>query len=417
MTERGTDTDNHDQIGITHGLQDTMGPRKRTRIAAGSGQKGRREIGGDDDKASGAAFEVPELPPDFDGNPMDGGQYLAMVRQEARRHAPVYRLASDHKWMQQSLAASTKPESLPELPARGALALELPVPQGDKWHTDYTAKFRDLRKRMSSPLTPTPRAKRKVLAAQADMPEDPSNEGLWFAWLHGFLRRDQNSEQRSITGVRRPSMTQLSALEHQDKLFLLESITDWLDNPAAQDSLLRIKCGPDAVAPFVWVTSRGEGIDGRTPSDHEATLPRAIPTHLSLWLFALLASLSPHLDSDETSMLRQLVRAVSQAIKISRERAWSLLEEDAGFGVEPEGNDDEIALLPSKRNQAQSLPMSTESANSLLSDAAPKSAWREHVLAQTRAAEASSWMVIAAVIDVWKQTDLWDEIRSTLNDV
>lgn len=51
---------------------------KRKRIAARSG--GDDNVGAQTHSLGGTAFEVPLLPNDFDGIPIDGGQYLALVQ-------------------------------------------------------------------------------------------------------------------------------------------------------------------------------------------------------------------------------------------------------------------------------------------------------------------------------------------------
>lgn len=366
-------------------------PRKRARISGASS----RPLKNSNEEGGGAAFEVPTLPSDFDGVPLDGGQYLALVRQEARRHAPVYRLASDHPYMKQTPAPVLKRET-PEV-SLGVLAQEMPVPLDGPWHKVYTAKFRDLRHRISS-SRPPPGTKRRVARAQEELPEDSNNEGLWFAWLHGFRMREKDSQMVAGAQARRPSMVQLAALDHADKLFILEAITDWIDHPAAQDRILRAQVGSEAVLPLL--------LNNSVEDTEEADEPvrRAIPSHLAVWTFALLASLSPHLDGDETSMLRQLVRALAKAIKSSRQRTLRVLEEHEG--LDQEGNEDEVALLGSKAGIDVGLT-SPRIANSA----------RETILAQARSAEGCAWMIIASVIDVWRQTDLWDEIKSTLRNL
>lgn len=273
------------------------------------------------------------------------------------------------------------------------------VPDSSSWLKTYTRKFQDLRYRIATTAAP-PGLRSKIRKALADVPGD-LNEGLWFAWIHGYRMRSQPTTPQD-TQIRSPSLVQLSALDHVDKLALVEWITGWIDHPMAQDETVRSRRGSETL---VNVLSAGGDGDEEVNTILDTNLQRAIPSHLALWLFCLLACLSPHLDSDETSTLRELVRTLVQAIRTSRERVIRVLDSIQELD---DAQDDEVLLL----GRRGTLSDSQEDRKDLRKIRA-----RDNALSHARSVEASSWMVIAAVIEVWRQTDLWEEIRGTLADV
>ncbi|KDN43770.1 hypothetical protein K437DRAFT_146099 [Tilletiaria anomala UBC 951] len=349
--------------------------QRRDRAAASKKSRG---MNGDELSRGGRAFDVPSLPVDFDGVPVDGSQYLALVRHQAALHAPVYRVAFNPYEAAAAAAAGTKKEeSKDQLRARHDADLDavvsaaaacfrdsdspetnLPPLPSLAWRQMFTCKFKAMRHRLSYPAANE--AALHAVASESRMTPDDRNEGLWFQWIFGYgmrARRNQlkGHQQQQQAGSstasalaaaaaegdaeqellwREPRTAALRALGHEHVLKLLEYMPEWFVHPAAQ-APAAAESAPSSVIRSPSNTSKSTtagaglalGAGGTSASGPDAAalasvarLPDAVPPLLARWTFALLAALSPHLDGEEVSVLRTLARACVQAIVRNRWR-------------------------------------------------------------------------------------------------
>ncbi|WFD36747.1 hypothetical protein MCUN1_003634 [Malassezia cuniculi] len=106
------------------------------------------------------SLPVGTLPPDFDGVPLDGAQYLAMVRKEAEEH-PRVMVASKRPAAATSTPKATLAEHPDTLPSR-------------EWRAHFVEHFKRLRQVMDGP------AKGKSAAYPRALDEES-----WYFFVHG----------------------------------------------------------------------------------------------------------------------------------------------------------------------------------------------------------------------------------------
>lgn len=169
---------------------------------------------------------------------------------------------------------------------------------------------------------------------------------------------------------RLPTPALLARFTPPQTLALLEVIPYWMAIPGEL-----LPGGPSA--------SEGSqtGLQAGAPTQAQA---QAIPPHLALWTFSLLARLDARLTSDEIATLRVLARAAIAAIGLFRRHERQRVSQ----GV-PQG---EQQGVPPGGQQGEQQQVEAE-------------------------AEAGAWMVVCVVAGVWGQSDLWGDAAAEMRAV
>ncbi|SPO31837.1 uncharacterized protein UTRI_06674 [Ustilago trichophora] len=313
-----------------------------------------------DDSFGIQSLPVATLPDDFSGEPIDGEQYLAVVRREAAA-APGVFFAAHNPYAEPSLSpplaisqdiVSTEPDSLSQATKRDNDDLCMP---SFEWRSTFILHFKNARESLSNPPT------HPVKLTKDDLPK-LSNTNAWYAWIHGRPPPPTSPaevEKQAGKGyewrTREPSGPLLLRLNTEQILALLEAF------------------------PY-WIAHRVAIPDGQSKKEDRREGEVLQPLH-ARWLFALLLRLDGRLVSEEISVLRTLARACVAAITLSRIRRKALgsrKKEDAGRAAEEEGESEEQRM---------------------------------------RRDEAGAWMVVAIVAGVWGQLDLWEDARVDMRRV
>lgn len=266
-------------------------PHKKRRHADSSFSEG---YASNDDSFGIQSLPVATLPDDFSGDPLDGEQYLAVVRREALA-APGIFFAEHNPYAQPhflkdtsdlaSLASAANTQSMED-------ALVMPSPQ---WRSAFELQFKNAREALSNPPTSP------VKLTKDDLPK-VGNTSAWYAWIHGRPpppSSPEEAEKHSTKGytwkLREPSPALLLRLSTEQILGLLEAFPYWLAHRVSIPDSQQNKTGGER---------GGEVVQ---------------PLH-ARWMFALLLRLDGRLVSEEISTLRTLARACVAAITLSRIR-------------------------------------------------------------------------------------------------
>ena len=308
-----------------------------------------------DDSFGVQSLPVATLPDDFCGEPIDGEQYLAIVRREAAA-APGVVFAAHNPYADPTPSISTpaldtasiSTEPLPLAPTDDGLVMP-----SSEWTQAFVLQFRNAREALANPPT-TP-----VKLTKDDLPKI-SNTNAWYAWIHGRPpppTSTQEAEKQAVKAyewrTREPSGALLLRLSTEQILGLLEAF------------------------PY-WIAHRVPIPDSQSKPEERRQGEVLQPLH-GRWLFALLMRLDGRLVSEEISVLRTLARACVAAITLSRIRRKAL----------------------SSRRQADGTADAEE----------------ESEENKMRRDEAGAWMVVAIVAGVWGQSDLWEDARTDMKRV
>ncbi|EST06988.1 Gem-associated protein 2 [Kalmanozyma brasiliensis GHG001] len=313
-----------------------------------------------DDGFGTQSLPVAVLPDDFSGDPLDGEQYLAVVRREAAA-APGIFFAAHNPYADTNAVASTSAiplDSLPDSVSTASASTQLDdglLMPSSEWKSTFTQQFRNAREALSN--TPT----EPVKLTKDDLPKI-NNTNAWYAWIHGRPPPPTSPEEvEKQSGkahewrIREPSAALLLRLNTEQILGLLETF------------------------PY-WIAHRVSIPDGQARMEERREGEVLQPLH-ARWLFALLLRLDGRLVSEEISTLRTLARACVAAITLSRIRRKAVRSR-VGKAEAAEVN-----------GTAEAGEKSTE--------------MREEE--SMRRDEAGAWMVVAIIAGVWGQSDLWDD--------
>ncbi|KAF8272450.1 hypothetical protein EI94DRAFT_1796075 [Lactarius quietus] len=321
----------------------------------------------DDDSATYGLRQilpVANLPIDFDDEPLDGMQYLFLVRRDARRLPGVKHVANPY--------AFVPPQSTQPI-CHTKVAPLLPCVE---WRSKFERHFHNFRGNMSQPvIRPEPPG-----PCQRLVPEK-RNRDAWWAFLEGapesvwnppkMGRGKERLGQRGITAQqlcdtspsdttawkpRELSPTLLFQVDHRFSLHLVMYFTHWFN---------------------LYLESL-ENSSNRTTT--------YAPTDLHMrWVFALLTRVDLFCSADEIGSLRSLARICLALISAVRR---------AQTGGTP-------ASAPGEREDGET---ETETTEVEMKDN-PSS---------TTLSECSMWVVFCAVTNIWGQRDLWDEAEQAL---
>jgi len=170
----------------------------------------------------------------------------------------------------------------------------------------------------------------------------------------------------------------LWSIVQETSLELLTHITEWIQtpNPISTDSI--------AQQPTSTSSSLPTTPDQSQPKTSTSN-PTAISDFLSLWIFSLLSRMDRNLLSEDISILRELIRAIIESLKLFRMRQKVLnskKKRTVGLGAE-----ERIEGLKDGEKEKVEDP------------------------------ETGAWMIIAIVVGVWGQMDLWKDARDTLRKI
>ncbi|CDU21991.1 uncharacterized protein SPSC_00621 [Sporisorium scitamineum] len=316
------------------------------------------------------SLPVAVLPDDFSGDPLDGEQYLAVVRREAAA-APGVFFAAHNPYAQSTLEASNlapppdAPTSITAIPSNDED--DRLIMPSTEWRTTFTRQFKNAREALSNPpLEP-------VKLTRDDLPKI-TNTNAWYAWIHGrpppptsAEEAEKHSAKKYEWRIREPSASLLLRLSTEQMLALLEAF------------------------PY-WIAHRVTIPDSQTKASERSGGEVLQPLH-ARWLFALLLRLDGRLVSEEISTLRTLARACVAAITLSRIRRKafrSRVRQQGGEGGAKAGDDNKNAVGIDGKEEEES---------------------------KMRRDEAGAWMMIAIVAGVWGQSDLWEDARGDMRRI
>ncbi|KAJ3525240.1 hypothetical protein NMY22_g10661 [Coprinellus aureogranulatus] len=357
-------------------------------------KRGDEGVSDDEDISFGKQIlPVANLPESFDGEPMDGLQYLFTVRRDARRLPDVTRVKNPY---------APPPLSVPR-PNRPNTSVHPAIPTA-QWCSILETRFRNFRENLAqaAPInSPTHDGLGRRL-----FPEKKERD-LWWAFLEGRAEQEWNiSPKKSKKKTQGRKVTHgLRAWadedEHGEAAETVIHESSLLNDEGEVEEAL--KPDPAELLPTPTGTPAPESMDSSLDREGESLLlsPREpSPRFLSLineqtavhllmyfthwinnhiqkgkedvfplrnsharWIFALLARVDDQISADDMNLLRNLARACLALLK-------HLIERE---------------LAPST------------SRTSMLPDGMSKQ---------------SCWMIISIVVHVWKQKDLWIDAES-----
>lgn len=342
-------------------------------------KKRKRESVDDDDATYGLRQTLPvaNLPIDFDGEPLDGLQYLFLVRRDARRLPGVKHVTNPYAFVPpQPTQPTCRTKAAPLLPC-------------NEWRSKFERHFHNFRGNMSQPVAIRPQPPGPF---QRMIPEK-KNRDAWWAFLEGApesiwnppktagrgkervgqcgVATQQLSDTSSDIAIRKPrelSPTLLFQVDHRFSLHLVMYFTHWFN---------------------LYLESLDSNSNGATTY---------APTDVHMrWVFALLTRVDLFCSADETGSLRGLARTCLALISAVRR---------AKIGSNPppsapcEREDGETTETGAGTTEAET----NANVNSSSSPRDPKTL-----------SECSMWFVFCAVTNIWGQRDLWDEAEQALS--
>jgi len=359
-----------------------MPSRKRKRNAGGDGHDN-----DDDDATYGLRQILPvaNLPIDFDGEPMDGMQYLFTVRRDARRLPSIKHVDNPY-----ACSPPRPAQSANQLSAKPTKRVDASPPLPSKeWRYEFERHFRNFRGNLSQ-LTYHPQ---RAGPLQKMIP-DKKNRDAWWAFLEGApesvwnASRPKHGKQRggeshgadqlspSVTPSdddtpRKPrelSPIQLFQIDHRFSLQLVRHFTHWFN---------------------LYLNS----LDADATNDNDNTTTTYTPTDVHMrWIFALLTRIDLFCSADDMSCLRNLARACLALIAVFRRRK----AETGSLSSSAHG---ELADVPTETDSSGiemgATPVNFEGDSKTLS-------------------ECPIWLVFCAVTSIWGQRDLWNDAEETL---
>ncbi|KZW04237.1 hypothetical protein EXIGLDRAFT_828151 [Exidia glandulosa HHB12029] len=348
------------------------------------GQKRKRDMvedgayggGGEAESSYGGnqVLPVAHLPQDFNGEPEDGAQYLAMVRRDARSRPHTTRVANPYA------ATLAAPAPLK------ATTIESLLPS-QEWRTVFEQRFREFRKNIRhTPIYVGPPPERVQLPRWTD-------REAWWAFINNF---DPPRAQTKQFQSRAPPPLDAETIE----ALVYGSDDDLLPTSRDQAPARIIVEVPDEQSDGEIVDD--ENVNGTGETEPSAPLPRepsrallecinhrvcmqvlkyykhwverAAARELMLrpahgrWMFALLAHIDEQLLADEMSILRQVAKACISLLKVDLDQG-----EEADSADEGEASD------------------------------------------STGIGRSACWLVVGAVALGFAQRDLWDEAANVLS--
>ncbi|KAG6336542.1 hypothetical protein ID866_2564 [Astraeus odoratus] len=319
---------------------------------------------------------VANLPEDFDGVPMDGMQYLFLVRRDARRLPHITRVRNPYEGPAVPIAQDTPRQSSSDV---------LP---SEKWQTAFQLHFRNLRKNLAQPTVRI--SVERPSLAQPLIPEKKDREAWWnflaghpeSAWspaaravsrktsklsqrvqvhlqntthvMHG--NDPSGSDVHQVTGVSGDILQ--SALDAQSAVQIIQTSSSGAATILREVTPNRLReIDPGTAIHLLMYFTHWINIHLQNRCDPSTTINN---TH-ARWMFSLLTKVEEMVSADEMSLLRNLARACLEIVKTRRRADMKWVE------------------------VADSI------------------------------SDASCWMIFTAVASVWGQKDLWMDAEAALS--
>ncbi|KAH9006848.1 hypothetical protein EDB86DRAFT_2824042 [Lactarius hatsudake] len=341
-------------------------------------KKRKRENECDDDEATYGlrqTLPVANLPIDFDGEPLDGMQYLFLVRRDARKLPGVKHVANPYAFIPPQPAQSIcHTKAAPLLPCK-------------EWRSKFERHFHNFRGNMSQPVIrprqpgPVPRM----------VPEKKSRDA-WWAFLEGAPESVWNPPKIAGQGKDRAGQCGIAAQQLRDT-----SPSDtalWRPRELSPAMLFQVdhRFSLHLVMYFThWFNLYLGSLDS-----HSNSTTTHAPTDVHMrWVFALLTRIDLFCSADEIDSLRSLARTCIALISVVRR---AKIESGSASPSAPCKREDREATETGSTAEAEAIvgPSSCERGPKTLS-------------------ECSMWVVFCAVTNIWGQRDLWDEAEQALS--
>ncbi|GLB33990.1 putative survival motor neuron (SMN) interacting protein 1 (SIP1) [Lyophyllum shimeji] len=358
------------------------------------------EDGEDEEPSFGRQIlPIADLPHDFDGEPMDGMQYLFTVRRDARQLPHVTRASNPYE--------VEEPQAVPServIPKHPSLPSE-------EWRSLFETRFKNFRKNVNQPTIDVPFTPQN--ASRRLMP-DKKERDLWWSFLAGKPESDWNPPKQPKKTAAQRRLASLFPAEAPDapterkrqeswqtndqgevKLASQVDLSESLSTPTGSPTLADIgEAGPSTATsssstivykPREPMPSLLRRIDERMALHLLMYFTHWINLHLqrpdpssrpieahARWIFALLSKVEDHISADDMNLLRNLARAC-------------------------------IALLKELLQTGTPHPESEESTFTD-SDGGYMSV-------------RSCWIIVSTVAGVWAQRDLWMDAEDMLKSL
>ncbi|PPQ65933.1 hypothetical protein CVT26_010695 [Gymnopilus dilepis] len=337
---------------------------------------------------------VADLPDDFSGEPLDGMQYLFLVRRDARKRPDTVRAHNPYEKPEVLIAERIAPE-------RSSAQSFLPT---EAWRDKFQYRLGNFRKNFSQPTIYVGTVNGTL---RHSMP-DKKDRDRWWAFISGRpeaewtsgkakgklsisvpLGRQVTADDKAFGEVSNTLSDIVGANEHALNmdgastlpspagtpaplsLEYLESLSQLDQNPE-EDSVSNLRQFEESLTPREPTTELVKLIDERyalhllmyfthwinlyiKAPDRSPHLPTE--SH-ARWIFSLLSRIDEHVSADDMNLLRNLARSCIALLKIIKQQQASL----------------------SQNSTRQS---------------------------HNKMKEASCWIIITAIVSTWKQRDLW----------
>ncbi|TCD69845.1 hypothetical protein EIP91_005922 [Steccherinum ochraceum] len=353
----------------------------------------------DDDEPSLGKQVLPiaNLPLDFNGEPMDGLQYLFTVRRNAKSLPHTTRVHNPYE---------VKEEPKERTPPRSLSSSSIPMPS-DEWRDVFLRRFRNFRK---NSLQPTTRIGVSTNGGAFKLIPDKKDRDAWWAFISGRPEVEWNPPKKPKAPTARQQRQQrytngrgmrafsdewtavepTSEISYGDSTFSGGSSVLGPTDPSDSLPTPSGTPAPGDAGDSSSATTLNISISQREPTptllrniDHRYSLhllmyfthwinvfleqPQPRNTHMTeahaRWMFSLLSRVEDYVTADETSLLRSLARACMSFMK-------------------------DALLQPSSAPQTD--------------------------MDDERMSVRSCWFILVIVVDIWAQRDLWMDLEDML---
>lgn len=340
-------------------------------------RKRENECDDDDEATYGLRQTLPvaNLPIDFDGEPLDGMQYLFLVRRDARKLPGIKHVANPYAFIPPQPAQSIcHTKAAPLLPCK-------------EWRRKFERHFHNFRGNMSQPVI----RPRQPGPAPRMVPEKKSRDA-WWAFLEGAPESVWNPPKIAGQGKDRVGQCSIAAQQLRDTS--PSNTAPWRPRELSPAMLFQVD-HRFSLHLVMYFTHWFNLYLGSLDSNSNSTTTHA-PTDVHMrWVFALLTRIDLFCSADEIDSLRSLARTCLALISAVRR---AKIESGSAPPSAPCEREDGETTETGSTAEAEAIvdPSSFERGPKTLS-------------------ECSMWVVFCAVTNIWGQRDLWDEAEQALS--
>ncbi|KAG7096757.1 hypothetical protein E1B28_004169 [Marasmius oreades] len=321
---------------------------------------------------------VANLPGNYDGIPQDGMEYLFTVRRDALRLPRITRVDNPYAKPETKPTLSLPP---PTLPAHYVLPSE-------EWCNLIETRFQNLRKNLSQPTIHV----EVPQSGSTKVIPDIKERALWWEFLAGKPTSDWNPSKKTKNTKQRKLGRGMRAFTPEAEP---EGVRDAIETTTSQfnegrepeTSTISYQCKrptprilkrlDESMSLHLlmyfthWINVQ---LQGQPSGPSGSPLPRLSQVHAQ-WIFALLTRIGDFISADDMSLLRNLSRACFSLLKV-------LIREKEGL-------------------QTGSATVSPQ----------------KIIGEDSEMDETSCWVIIAIIVGVWKQRDLWTDADALLRSI